>query len=546
MKFLPLLPLPTLAAAVLLTASGVVAQQTTRISESTTGAQGDRASNRPDLSDDGNLISFESQSTTFVANDTNFVQDVFLRDIVAGNTERVSVGPFGLQANGESKRAVISGDGRYVTFISLANNFDALDFNLTYDIFVRDRQLATTTLVSRALTTLSGNGLSTRPAIASGGGFIAFRSLASDLVAGDLNLIDDIFVYDMATGTLERASISTAGVEGNATSDRPSISGDGSKVVYYSDATNLVTVDTNLQRDIFLHDRATHATSLVSVSSTGVQGNGPSSRPSISADGQYVAFTSDSSNLVANDFNFVGDIFVRDLINGTTELISKSSSGVQGNALSSVPTISADGRYVSYRSIASNLVPTDFNNAEDVFLYDRQTGVTTILSYSSASVPGNSHSSRPSISADGSRTIYQSFSDNLVAGDTNLEEDVFLHEGFGYGTPPNKDVISLSGPSTAATGTQVSLTWSQAPPSAPYWLIYSFNLNGMVVQGHSFDVGLTATVLTTGVCTPQGTGSFLSIPLPASLAGLTVYLELAASDTSGVLYDSNPLALTVF
>ncbi|MBC8405231.1 MAG: PD40 domain-containing protein [Planctomycetes bacterium] len=523
----------------------VEAQQTSRTSVSSAGVQSDRASNRPDISDDGMWVCYETQSTNVIPDDTNFVQDVYLVDLATGINQRISVATGGIQANGESKRPVISGNGKFVTFTSLASNFDTLDFNLTYDIFVRDLTSGTTTLVSRGLSTLSGNGLSTRPAINTDGNCIAFRSLASDLVAGDLNLIDDIFVYDRTLGTLQRVSTGPLGVEGNATSDRPTISGDGNLIAFWSDATNLVTSDLNLQRDIFMHDRSTGTTSLISVDSLGVQGNGPSTRPDFSSDGRFIVYSSLASNLVAGDTNAVKDIFVRDLLLGTTELISKNNAGEIGDDLSSVPRISADGRYVTYRSIASNLVEGDSNNAEDVFLHDRQTGVTTILSRSTSGNQGNAHSSRPAISADGQKTIFQSFATNLVDADTNLEEDVFLHEGTGWSGPPAFDSIFLTGPATALAGTSAEFNWSDAPPSSTYWLVYSFSLNGMNAFGHTFDIGAPYTVLANGVCTPTGTGTFTSPPLPQQAIGLTVYLELGALDANSVLSDSNAVAMTI-
>lgn len=523
---------------------GAIAQQTTRISESTAGVQSDRASNRPDINDNAAWVCYESQSTNVVPDDTNFVQDVFLVDLATGTNERISVATGGIQANGESKRPVISGDGNFVTFTSIASNFDPLDFNLTYDIFVRDITLGTTTLVSRSLSTLSGNGLSTRPSISTDGSYIAFRSLASDLVIGDTNMIDDIFVWTCATGALERVSVGAGGVEGNATSDRPSISGDGNLVAFWSDATNLVASDLNLMRDVFVHDRTTGVTSLVSVSSAGVQGNGPSTRPDFSNDGRYVVFASSASNLVTGDVNGVKDIFVRDLQLGTTELVSKSTSGEIADDLCSVPRISGDGRYVTFRSIAGNLVAGDSNNAEDVFLHDRQTGVTTILSRSTAGNQGNGHSSRPAISADGQVTVFQSFATNMIAGDTNLEEDVFLHEGTGWSGPPVFDSILLTGPATALSGTQAVFSWEGAPANSTYWLVYSFTLNGMTVMGHPFEIGAPYTVLDNGVCTATGTGSYTSIPLPPAAIGLTVYLELGALD-AGALSDSNAISLTI-
>ncbi len=525
-------------------AAALPAQQTTRVSVSSAGLQTDRASNRISISQDGLFVSFESNATNLVAGDTNFVQDVFARDLVNGITERVSVGNGGVQGNGESKRSVISGDGRYVAFISLASNFAIGDLNLTYDIFVRDRLLGTTTLVSQSTAGIIGNGLSTRPAISADGRYVAFRSLADNLVAGDFNFVGDIFVRDLVAGTTELISVSSTGLQANAKSDRPSISADGRYVAFYSDADNLVVGDTNLTRDIFVRDRLLGTTVRVSVSSTGVEGNGPSSRPSISADGRYVAYRSLSSNLVPGDTNLVEDVFVHDLQTGTTTRVSVASSGAEGNGGSTVPAISGDGRYVAFRSLASNLVPGDINNAWDVFVHDTLTGTTTMVSLSTGSFLGNGNSTRPSVNGDGSRIAFQSLASNLVLGDTNLAEDVFVREGGGALPPPLKDAILLSGPSTTTVGARATWSWSQAPPNSQWWLVYSFNTLGFVYAGHSFDVGNPVTILALGVHDATGSASWTSPPIPASASGSTVYLEVAAQDT-GMFYDSNVLPVLI-
>ncbi|MBL7008489.1 MAG: PD40 domain-containing protein [Planctomycetes bacterium] len=542
----PLQLLPGIAAFLLAVPFLPAQNTTTRASVATGGVQADRSSNRASLAAYGRFLSFESNATNLVVGDLNFVQDVFLRDMLLGTTERVSVGPGGLQANGESKRSTLSGDGGRVAYTSLASNLVALDLNLTYDIFVYDRLSGVTTRVSESTLGVEANNLSTRPAISADGNCVAYRSLASNLVANDFNLIDDVFVRDLTTGVTERLSLSTAGVEGNATSDRPTISGDGTRVAFWSDADNFVPGDLPLTRDIFMRDRVNAETILISISTLGLPGNGPSSRPSISLDGRFVAFTSDASDLVAGDTNLAGDVFVRDTLLGTTERVSVATGGGQSNALASVPSISGDGRFVAFRSIASNLVANDWNNNEDVFLHDRQTGTTTLVSLSDANVLGAGLSTRPSISADGGSIAYQSTAANLVAGDTNLVEDVFVHEGVGGVPVPSKDIILLSGPTLVGVGTQVTWTWSQAPATSPWWMAYSFTLTGSVIAGHGFDLGQPASVAARGMTDALGSGSFLSPPIPVSLTGRTVFLEVASRDSAGNFLDSNPLTVSFF
>lgn len=540
----PCLHAATLAAIALVGASLQAQNQTTRASVATGGIQADASSNRISVAPFGRFVSFESNATNLVPGDLNFVQDIFVHDLLLGATERVSVGPAGLQANGESKRSALSGDGNRVVFLSLASNLVANDFNLLEDIFVRDRATATTTRVSVSSAGIEGNGLSTRAAISTDGTTVAFRSLASNLVPNDFNMIDDIFVRELATGVTTRVSVSSAGLEGNATSDRPTISADGSRIAFWSDADNLVAGDTPLTRDIFLHDRTTGITSLVSRAAGGGFGNGPSSRSSISDDGRYIAFTSDASNLVPGDLNLAGDVFVYDTLTGAMELISVSSAGVQGNALASVPAISGDARFVAYRSIASNLVPNDYNNTEDVFLFDRQTRVTTLVSLNDANGLGNGLSTRPSITVDGSLIAYQSLASNLVLGDTNLVEDVFVHDGAGGLPSPSRDLILLVGPSQVVAGTSGTWSWSQAPALAPWWLAYSFSLGGSIVAGHPFDLRQPATVAAAGLTSALGTGTYSSPPIPVAMIGRTAYLEVASRDGAGNLADSNALAVT--
>jgi len=184
------------------------------------------------------------------------------------------------------------------------------------------------------------------------------------------------------------ASVDTAGTEGNSGSYWTVLSADGRYVAFESDASNLVANDTNIRRYIFVHDTATGITSLVSVSTAGTPGNNDSYYPSISSDGRYVAFESLASNLVPNDTNILSDIFLRDTASGTTSRVSVSSTGIQGNSESSNPSISSDGRYVAFHSHAGNLAANDTLSADDVFAHDTSTGITSLMSVSTAGTPG--------------------------------------------------------------------------------------------------------------------------------------------------------------
>src|SRR4028118_979753 len=201
--------------------------------------------------------------------------------------------------------------------------------------------------------------------------------------------------------TLTRVSVDSAGNLGNDRSSFPSISTDGRFVAFASDASNIVPGDTNNRSDIFVRDTLTNTTTRVSLDSAGNQGNRDSSFPSISADGRFVAFASDASNIVPGDTNNRSDIFVRDRLTNTTTRVSVDSAGNQGNRDSNYPSISADGRFVAFESDASNIVPGDTNNSHDIFVRDTLTNTTTRVSVDSADNQGNGYSNTPSISADG-------------------------------------------------------------------------------------------------------------------------------------------------
>ena len=347
-------------------------------------------------------------------------------------TERVSVDSAGNQGNGASAFPSISPDGRFVAFRSDASNLVPGDTNGSMDVFVRDRQTGATTRVSVSSSGIQGDRSSFTTlwgCISADGRFVAFESEATNLVAGDTNNSSDIFIRDRQTGATTRVSVSTSGVQGNDWSHLASISADGRYVAFDSFASNLVPGDTNGIGDVFVHDRQTGATQRVSVSSSGTQAAGLNSAgASISADGRLVAFASGASNLVSGDSNNARDIFVHDRQTGATTRVSVSSSGVQANARSGEFFLSPDGRYVAFDCDATNLVPGDTNSLQDIFVRDRQTGATTRVSVSSSGVQANANSFFPSLSADGRLVSFYGSSNNLVPGDTNGKSDVFLHD----------------------------------------------------------------------------------------------------------------------
>lgn len=274
-----------------------------------------------------------------------------------------------------------------------------------------------------------GDGFIVRHGVSQDGRLVVFQSAATDLVDGDSNGRHDIFVKDTLTGAIQRVSTTSAGAQVNGTSSNPVISADGTHVAFFSDANNLVAGDTNAQFDIFVKDLDTGAIERVSTSSSGAQANQSSRTPSLSADGRFVAFTSDASNLVSGDGNIWADIFVKDMVTGETVRASQNAAGEDANYSSTNASISADGRYVVFSSFASNLVEGDTNARTDIFVKDLQTGGIVLVSTDSAGAQANGESYSPDISADGRYVVFQSGATNLVAGDTNNNGyDIFVKD----------------------------------------------------------------------------------------------------------------------
>jgi Tol biopolymer transport system component len=388
-----------------------------RLSISGSGVEGDRPSFVVGTSASGHFVAFTSQATTLVPGDTNEHEDAFVYNGYTGGIERVSLTSGGAQATpgadafGGSAAMGISGDGRYVLFRSDAPNLAAGKDES--DAFIRDRATSRTlripllglrviagamsqdgryavleaggnvyrySLRSRHLARLTakGNSWSSDPAVSGGGRYVAFTSNASNLVSGDTNKLPDVFVRDVRTGKTTRVSVTSAGKQGvgkrnSNGSNAPVLSADGRYVAFHSDMTNLVPRDTNKVFDIFVHDRVTGKTQRVSVSSTGHQSDQESlSGASFSADDRFVAFTSLATNLVANDHNDITDVFIHDLRTGKTRLVSLGVNG-QGDDASFVGGSSAftrDGRYLLFSSWAGNLVADDTNGVADVFAVD--------------------------------------------------------------------------------------------------------------------------------------------------------------------------------
>lgn len=293
----------------------------TRISVSSTGTAGNAGSTRPSLSSDGRFVAFRSKATNLVADDNNGVADIFVYDVQTGLTIRASVNDQGEEGNAKSDRAAVSADGRYVAFYSDSDNLVSSDGNAMRDVFVRDLVDQTTVRISISSAGAESNGASSRPAISSDGRYVAFRSTGTNLVSGDTNAFEDVFVHDRdpdGNGTFDEGNGITAlispgiGAPGDGDSSSPVISADGRYVSFHSDATNLVDGDQNALRDVFLFDRNTATLTRISQCNSGAAGDGVSQRPAITADGRIIAYHSVASTFGSGDSNMTNDIFVLD------------------------------------------------------------------------------------------------------------------------------------------------------------------------------------------------------------------------------------------
>jgi Tol biopolymer transport system component len=404
------------------------AQSTTLISHAFNGGPSPEGGMLPAISASGRWVAFLG-GAGLVPGDTNGQFDVFVHDRQLGTTKRVNLSASGAQANAYTWSVSISADGRSVAFASDAYNLVPGPLNSYTDVFAVDVESGAIQCVSVSSSGQPADGASgSAPGLSADGRFVVFSSDATNLVPGDTNATRDAFVHDRQLATTERISVGVNGVEGAGYSNAAGISADGRFVVFSSTANNLVAADTGYQ-DVFVRDRVLGVTERESVDSSGVAANTDSYEPSISADGRFVAFESSATNLVPGDTNGMRDVFVHDRLSGVTERISVSSSGGQGDLDSFGPaSVSADGNFVVFGSFATNFATLDLNLALDVFVRDRVTGQTTLVSVALSGYSGSMRSNRPSISAAGNMIAFQSNAANLYPGDNNAARDVFVRD----------------------------------------------------------------------------------------------------------------------
>jgi Tol biopolymer transport system component len=422
-------------------ATGALAQETTRVSVTTDGYQSESASLNAAISGDGRFVVFEGWSYALVAGDTNRLPDIFLRDRATGETVRISLGPNRVQADGRSFQPAISANGRFVAFLSEARNLVPNDDNFATDVFVRDLETGVNTLVSVSSDgqqTTVGNDIGTSglyrsvPSLSADGRFVVFSSPAATLVPDDINFAVDVFLHDMQTGTTERVSLNSAGLPATEGCFRPSISADGRYVLFESDSRNLRANEGGHDTDVFLRDRVDGTTTMMTVTSTDDPAASGGDIGSMSADARFIAFESVSANLDPTDLNVFSDVYVHDRETGATTRVSYTPGHGNADGSSMSAAMSPDGRSVAFVSRATNLVPGDNSNQPRLFLHDMQTGLNVRVDVDSQGAPGvyidgSSQATWCSFSQDG-RFVTFSSNSALVSDDTNTVADVFVRE----------------------------------------------------------------------------------------------------------------------
>jgi len=415
---------------VTLFATASFAQTTTRVSISPTGGDAHGDSLDGVISGDGRYVAFLSSAADVAPGDSNASVDVFWFDRSSGVNTRVSVGPGGVEAtpNAGAAEPRISADGRYVVFTSPATNLVTPNANGRRHVYVRDTTLQTTTLVSRS--TLGGQASDDAilPSVSADGRYVSFASNASNLVSVDTNGVSDVFVHDRQTGQTTRVSVTSANAQASGGSFASALSANGAFVAFESAAQSLVTGDTNGVVDIFVRDRALALTTRVSLADGGGQAIADCDQPAISGAGRYVAFRSAAPNLVLGDTNNSDDVFLRDIQTSQTTRVSLANGGAQSLGFASHPSLSSDARFVAFQSTGDDLVSGDANGRIDVFVHDRLTLVTERVSLSGAGVQGLDDARAPSLSDDGRYVVFWSGAAQFVNADLNGSLDVFLRD----------------------------------------------------------------------------------------------------------------------
>lgn len=531
------------------------AQTLRRVSVTEQGGQADNVSYVTDstFTQDGRSLVFTTGATNLVpGGDGNNGADVLLVDLISGHLELINVDPQGAQSDGSSAWPAITPDGRYVVFHSSATTLVTHDVNQHIDVFLRDRQLGQTSLVSRKDATVQGDEGSLYPAVSADGRYVEFTTFADNLFPNDNNSVPDVCVVDMNHRTVVPVSVDSNGVLGNGRSYGGNLSGDGGIVAFYSEADNLVPGDTNHAYDVFTHDMKTGTTTLVSIRSGGAPAKGSSNLCGLTPDGRWCLFASGAPNLVTGDKNQAFDIFVSDLQTGAITRMNVDTQGNEADFGSGSAVICASGRFVAFTSIATNLLgsgnPLSGTHYE-LFLHDRDLdgngifdesgGIDTRLLSIDFATGGESDGDTGgmAMTADGLRVAFDSRADDLVASDTNYATDAFLvNDGsaarvaYGSGWAGTLGIPALTASADPILGTTISIDATNSPGAATAGLL--------IVGGYAVDLPtglggslLAAPELLLPISIPAaGFSQPGTLPVDPVWSGIEIFLQVLEVD----------------
>jgi uncharacterized repeat protein (TIGR01451 family) len=454
------------------------------------------SSARTGVSPDGRFVAFVSFADNLVPGDTNLSSDVFVRDRLSGTTERVSVTSRGREGNNHSgittDRVDISDDGRFVVFDSEATNLVRNDTNARAEVLLRDRLTGTTELISRDI---DGNPDTGHGAAISGDGrFVAFISGGQNLVAGhpEFDTNDHVYVFDRQTQTMERVDVNASGELGQGSANSVDISADGRFVAFDSFADNLAGSGDLNRFDVFVRDRLTGTIEGISTSGDTPEPAGESFLSSISANGRFVGFTA-SESFAGDTTPFLSDALVFDRQGGTLTIVNRNSAGVQANDESETPFVSDDGTWAVFSSRAANLVAGDTNGTYDVFRRNLFTGVTERIAAGDGG-PG-SHAIGSGLSPDGMVAALIT-SAELIAADDNFAFDVYVAD-LREAADLSVNKSDSPDPVTARANLTYTITVGNLGPGAA---------SGVILTDQLPDVTFVSATASQGSCTRSGGG----------------------------------------
>jgi uncharacterized repeat protein (TIGR01451 family) len=430
---------PILLAAIVLAAPGSAAApdpgDLALVSAAASGAGGNGESLGPSLSADGRLVAFFSTATNLHPGDTDPEYDVFLKDLETGTVTLVSAAANGDDANGRSFAAAISADGTRVGFASAATNLHPAGVP---GVYVKDLRTGVVLLASATAAGVPANAGGESVSLSADGTRVAFSSTATNLDPRDTVADPDVYVKDLVSGRLWLASVSSAGEKrvGLFGATVASLSADGGTVAFHSDAAGLHPGDADSTGDVFVLDLASGALTLASTNDAGVKGDGQSSQPSLSADGTKVAFTSFSTNLDPDmSTSGFGSVYLKDLATGDLTLVSRTSAGAAIPGGGFGISLSADATRVAFASLSRFADPADADSNADVYVKDVVTGALALASTTASGVKGNGPSYPAALAPGGGTVAFRSDSTNLDPADSDSAPDVYA-KALGAALPP--------------------------------------------------------------------------------------------------------------